>query len=160
MPVTPHQQPKTQSWGIRGFSDMFDVTPRAIRFYEDKGLLAPERASGHRVFSDSDRARMEKILCAKRIGFSLEDIKQFLEVTDGEVTDPDELVRRKSGFEAVITRLRRKRRDIEIITKDMQDLCAVIDDYMITAPASGVFQFAEAYAAKFRQTMNEDFLQT
>jgi len=155
--------PKQQDiWGIADMADHFEITTRAIRFYEDKGLLTPHRAGGRRMFNIQDRERLEKILCAKRIGFSLEDIKQFLEVTDGNVTDTKELLRRKTSFEAVITRLRRKRKDIEIIAKDMQDLCAVIDNYIENAPQDGskkggVFQFAEAYDAMFRAHLDEDF---
>lgn len=146
------------NWGIAETAEHFGITTRALRFYEDKGLLTPHRANGHRVFNALDRARLEKILRAKRIGFSLEDIKQFLEVTDGDVTDTEELLHRKTSFEAVIRRLRNKRKDIEVIAKDMQDLCTLIDNYVKTAPNTGVFQFAEAYDAMFRATMDEDFI--
>lgn len=155
---TQPSPPAQDHWRIAELAAHFDITTRAIRFYEDKGLLAPARAGGHRVFSILDKKKLEKILRAKRIGFSLEDIKQFLDVTDGHIAGQDELLDRKASFEAVIKRLRRKRRDIEVITKDMQDLCAVIDNYMETAPASGVFQFAEAYDAMFRTRLDEDFI--
>lgn len=151
----PEQQ---DNWGIAETAKHFEITTRAIRFYEDKGLLTPSRANGRRVFNDQDRERLEKILRAKRIGFSLEDIKQFLDVTDGSVTDAEELLRRKTSFEAVITRLRSKRKDIEVIAKDMQDLCAIIDNHIENAPTSGVFQFAEAYDAMFRAHLDEDFI--
>ena len=147
--------PVQDTWRIAELAAHFDITTRAIRFYEDKDLLAPARAGGHRVFSVLDKQRLEKILRAKRIGFSLEDIKQFLDVTDGQVGGQDELLSRKANFEAVIQRLRRKRRDIEVITKDMQDLCTIIDSYIESAPASGVFQFAEAYDAMFRAQLAE-----
>ncbi len=151
--------PKEQgNWGIADTAELFEITTRAIRFYEDKGLLSPRRANGRRVFNVQDRERLEKILRAKRIGFSLEDIKQFLDVTDGSVTVTDELLRRKTSFEAVIARLRRKREDIEVIAKDMQDLCEIIDNHIKNAPTGGVFQFAEAYDAMFRARMDEDFI--
>jgi len=157
--VSPPVKPaSSDKWRIAETADHFDITTRAIRFYEDKGLLTPGRANGHRVFDLQDRDRLEKILCAKRIGFSLEDIKQFLDVTDGIVTESEELLRRKTSFEAVINRLRQKHQDIEIITKDMQDLCTLIDNHIANAPADGVFQFAEAYDAMFRATMDEDFI--
>ncbi len=146
------------SWTIAETALHFDITTRAIRFYEDKGLIAPRRSGGHRVFCAIDKRRIEKILRAKRIGFSLDDIKEFLDVTDGDVKERKELLERKARFETVIKRLRRKRRDIEIVTKDMQDLCAAIDKYIETAPEAGVFQFAEAYDAMFRARMGEDFI--
>lgn len=146
------------SWSIADTAVHFEITTRALRFYEDKGLLKPHRMAGRRVFNIDDRARLEKILRAKRIGFSLDDIKQFLDVTDGTVTETDELLQRKTSFEAVIGRLRRKRKDIEIIAKDMQDLCKIIDNHLENAPTSGVFQFAEAYDAMFRAHLDEDFI--
>ncbi len=155
---SPKNADLQDSWSIADTAAHFEITTRALRFYEDKGLLKPHRAAGRRVFNTDDRARLDKILRAKRIGFSLEDIKQFLDVTDGAVTETEELLRRKTSFESVIARLDNKRKDIEIIAKDMQDLCTVIDNYIESAPVSGVFQFAEAYDAMFRATMDEDFI--
>ncbi|MCF6275741.1 MAG: MerR family transcriptional regulator [Robiginitomaculum sp.] len=158
---TPKRPAHQDSWSIADTAEHFDITTRALRFYEDKGLLTPHRANGRRVFNSGDRERLEKILRAKRIGFSLEDIKQFLDITDGDVTDQEELLRRKTSFEAVIKRLRCKRRDIDVIAKDMQDLCTLIDNYLENAPQdgkSGVFEFADAYDAKFRAHLDEDFI--
>jgi len=146
------------NWGIAELAASFEITTRAIRFYEDKGLLSPKREGGHRVFGVGDRERLEQILRAKRIGFTLEDIKLVLEVTDGEVVSRDELLLRKASFETVIKRLRKKRRDIDIVAKDLQGLCTVIDEYAKTAPTGEVFQFAEAYDAMFRQHLDEDFI--
>jgi DNA-binding transcriptional MerR regulator len=58
----------------------FGITPRAIRFYEDKGLLAPRRINGTRVYTRRDRARLALILRAKSIGSSLAEIKQYLDL--------------------------------------------------------------------------------
>lgn len=58
--------------------EMFDVTPRTLRFYEAKELLAPERIGQKRLFTRSDRGRLKLILQGKRFGFSLEEIRQLL----------------------------------------------------------------------------------
>jgi DNA-binding transcriptional MerR regulator len=58
------------------------VTARAIRFYEDKGLISPSRVGATRVYSRREHARMQLILRGKRLGFSLRDIKQFLDLYD------------------------------------------------------------------------------
>ncbi len=145
-----------QSWGIRAFAQMFDVTPRTLRFYEDKGLLTPARDSGARIFNLEDYLRFEQIMRAKRLGFTLDDIKEVLDVTDGHISDRTELLRRKKNFETVIRSLQRRRQDIEIITKDMKEICSVIDAHIKAAPDhAGVFDLAAAYQDKFRQTMNE-----
>jgi len=62
------------------------MTPRAIRFYEDKGLITPQRAGTTRVFSTRDRARMILILRGKRLGFSLRDISDYLSLYDADRT--------------------------------------------------------------------------
>ncbi len=56
------------------------VTPRAIRFYEDKGLIAPQRAGTTRVYTHRDRGRMILILRGKKLGFSLREIKEYLDL--------------------------------------------------------------------------------
>lgn len=58
----------------------FSVTPRALRFYEDKGLLSPTRDGLNRVYSSSDRARLRLILQGKSVGFSLSDIREILDL--------------------------------------------------------------------------------
>lgn len=74
---------------IREMCDTFQVTPRTLRFYEAKELLFPIREGTRRLFTRSDRARLKLILRGKRFGFSLEDIRQILDLyksgTDNEV---------------------------------------------------------------------------
>lgn len=67
---------------IRQMCDRFDVTPRTLRFYESKELLFPIRAGTRRLFTRRDRARMTLISRCKAFGFSLEDIRQILDVYD------------------------------------------------------------------------------
>lgn len=65
---------------IRQMCEAFDVTPRTLRFYESKELLAPQRLGTARMFTRADRARLKLILRGKRFGFSLEDIRQLLDM--------------------------------------------------------------------------------
>lgn len=65
---------------IREMCDAFDVTPRTLRFYESKELLFPAREGQKRLFSKRDRARLKLILRGKRFGFSLEEIRQLLDL--------------------------------------------------------------------------------
>ena len=60
----------------------FGVTPRALRFYEDEGLIAPERRGTTRVYSHRDRARLAWILRGKRVGFSLAEIREMIDLYD------------------------------------------------------------------------------
>ncbi|TCP60246.1 MerR family transcriptional regulator [Rhodovulum bhavnagarense] len=67
---------------IRDMCDTFGVTPRTLRFYEDKELLAPRREGQKRLYSRRDRARLSLILRGKRFGFSLEQVRQLLDLYD------------------------------------------------------------------------------
>ena len=67
---------------IRQMCDAFDVTPRTLRFYESRELLSPLRRGQHRLYDRRDRGRLKLILQGKRFGFSLEDIRQLLELYD------------------------------------------------------------------------------
>lgn len=73
----------TTKFTIANLADEFDVTHRAIRFYEDQGLLSPEREGKNaqvRMYSASDRTRLRLILRGKRLGFSLSEIKEILDI--------------------------------------------------------------------------------
>ncbi len=78
------------------------VTPRTIRFYEDKGLVTPRRAGVTRVYTARDRARMVLIMRGKRLGFSLRDIGEFLDLYDA---DPRQLAQMRQLRGAVRARI-------------------------------------------------------
>jgi DNA-binding transcriptional MerR regulator len=74
---------------IRQMCDAYEVTPRTLRFYEAKELLTPVRDGTRRLFTRRDRARLTLILRGKRFGFSLEDIRQTLDLYDRERSGPN-----------------------------------------------------------------------
>lgn len=67
----------------------FDVSLRTLRFYEDRGLISPQRSGNTRLYSNEDRQRLSIILLAKNVGFSLVDIQSILKTYDGEGEDQD-----------------------------------------------------------------------
>jgi DNA-binding transcriptional MerR regulator len=77
-------KPAACTFTITELAHEFDVTPRAIRFYEDMGLLAPERAGRNRVYSQRDRTRLKLTLRGKRLGFSLQEIRQLVTMDDSD----------------------------------------------------------------------------
>lgn len=83
----------TDTLTIRAMCDAFDVTPRTLRFYEQKELLHPLRRGTIRLYTKRDRARLTLILRGKRFGFSLEDIRQLLAMYDRDGSNHDQLVR-------------------------------------------------------------------
>lgn len=110
-------------FAIADLSQEFGISTRAIRFYEAKGLLNPERVGGTRVFRRRDRARLILILRGKRLGFSLRDISDYLSLYDAQsqtaqtkllVAKVDErlelLERQKADLETTISELREIRK--------------------------------------------------
>src|SRR5215470_14186477 len=77
-------QAMAERFTITQLSREFDVTTRTIRFYEDEGLLAPERRGQARIYGPRDRVRLRLILRGKRLGFSLSEIKEILDLYDRE----------------------------------------------------------------------------
>ena len=71
-----------QAYSIQQLSREFAVTPRALRFYEDKGLLTPARRGTTRLYSDRDRIRLRLALRGKRLGFSLEECREIIDMYD------------------------------------------------------------------------------
>lgn len=145
-----------EEWGIAKTAEHFDITPRTLRFYEDKGLISPMRIGGKRVFSNLCRARLDRILRAKRIGFSLEDIKQFLDVADGLITNRQELEDRYEKFTQVINRLENKKYDLEKISHDMQELCVLIEGHLQEHEDNNLQSLADAYQARLAQHLDDD----
>ena len=78
----PTERMSSQTFTIGELAREFDLTTRAIRFYEDMGLLAPERAGQQRVYTARDRARLTLTLRAKRLGLKLNEAKEILDMYD------------------------------------------------------------------------------
>ena len=104
----------SELFGVTELCNAFDVTPRTLRFYEDKGLLSPRRINGTRVYSRRDRARLALILRAKAIGSSLAEIKQYLDMYGQAGEGREQQLRYVlQRTDKVITELEQKRAHIE-----------------------------------------------
>lgn len=71
-----------KTYSITELSKAFDITPRSIRHYEDKGLISPQRNNSQRVYQKGDKVRLHLIMRGKRIGFSLSEIKEIITMYD------------------------------------------------------------------------------
>ncbi|MFM7336585.1 MAG: MerR family transcriptional regulator [Tabrizicola sp.] len=100
--ATMNTQVSTDVMTIREMCEAYDVTPRTLRFYEAKELLTPIRIGTRRLFTRRDRARLALILRGKRFGFSLEDIRQTLDLYD---RDGGLTAQRKKAYELAVKRL-------------------------------------------------------
>jgi len=105
----------------------FGVTPRTLRFYEQKGLLAPNRRGWTRLFTYRDRARLQLILRGKKVGFSLEEIKEMLDLynlKDGQLT---QLRVSSTKMRERLEALRKQRVEIEEAITDLERTIGVVD---------------------------------
>ena len=119
-----------KTYSISDLSRHFDVTPRAIRFYEDQGLLSPERINAQRVYNDGDFIRLKLILRGKRIGFSLAELKQTISLYD---TQPDSKAQLQYVLETIDSHreeLLERKQDIQTTLADMDDVQARIREQL------------------------------
>ena len=124
---TPHLKDSHRTYSIRQLSKEFDVTARALRFYEDKGLNHPERKGQTRIYSPRDRARLQLILRGKRLGFSLVEIHEILDLYAPKDHGVAQMRATLVKYRNQIETLKRQREDIDAAIKDMQDGCVWLE---------------------------------
>jgi len=124
-PVAP------QVFTISDLSSEFELTTRTLRFYETRGLLEPRRRGQTRLYSRRDRARLKLILQGKRVGFSLTDIKEMLDLydlKDGQATQLRVSLRR---FKERISDLERQKIDVEEAITDLNRTCQIVEGMLV-----------------------------
>jgi DNA-binding transcriptional MerR regulator len=100
-------------FSISELAHEFDVTPRAIRFYEDQGLLAPRRIGQRRVYTPRDRTRLKLTLRGKRLGLTLAEIRELIDMYEPGRDERPQLERFREVLEAHRSQLLQQRADIE-----------------------------------------------
>ena len=123
--MAPGDDKKTYS--IRQLCREFGVTARALRFYEDKGLLAPARRGQTRVFSARDRARLMWIVQGKKVGFPLSEIRELLDLYDRQDGGAVQMAASLKKFRAQIETLQRQREAIDGAVSSLADACSYIE---------------------------------
>jgi DNA-binding transcriptional MerR regulator len=107
-------------FSIGELASEFDVTPRAIRFYEDHGLLAPRRAGQRRIYSPRDRTRLKLTLRGKRLGLSLSEIRELIDMYEPGRDARPQLERFISVLAAHRSNLEQQRADLEAQLAELQ----------------------------------------
>ena len=100
----------------------FGISARTVRFYEDKGLIAPRRAGNIRVYTGRDRARMILILRGKKLGFSLREIKDYLDLYDVDPSGAQQLRALKGALQVRILQLEDQRIALEQTLTELRDV--------------------------------------
>ncbi|MGH1464960.1 MAG: MerR family transcriptional regulator [Cognatishimia sp.] len=106
---------------IRQMCDAFSVTPRTLRFYEAKELLFPVREGQKRLFTRRDRARLKLILRGKRFGFSLEEIRQLLDLYDMGDQQQTQLIRTYEIAQERLADLEQQREELDEAIEDLKE---------------------------------------
>jgi DNA-binding transcriptional MerR regulator len=107
-------------FSISDLAREFDVTPRAIRFYEDQGLLAPRREGQKRIYTPRDRTRLKLTLRGKRLGLTLSEIRELIDMYEPGRDERPQLERFLAVLEAHKASLVQQREDIEAQLSELQ----------------------------------------
>lgn len=113
-----------QTFTIGQLAEEFQITTRAIRFYKSRGLIQPRREGTNRIYSRRDRGRLILILRGKNLGFTLEDIAEYLALYDVDRSQRAQTEMLLSKVEASIADLNRKKADLARTLTDLKELRA------------------------------------
>lgn len=123
----------SQTLSIREMCAEFDVTPRTLRFYESKELLAPIREGQKRWFTRRDRARLKLILRGKRFGFSLEEIRQLLDLYGRDDSNLTQLARTYDIARQRLAELESRRTELDEVIADLMEQMAWGEEVLATS---------------------------
>jgi DNA-binding transcriptional MerR regulator len=121
---------------IREMCDAFGVTPRTLRFYESKELLFPQRRGQKRLFTRRDRARLKLILRGKRFGFSLEDIRQLLDLYYLGDQQRTQIARTLALARDRLEEMRRQHQELETAIAELSQQISMGEDALAEATAA------------------------
>lgn len=111
---------------IGDMAKKFGVTLRTLRFYEDKGLLNPKREGSTRLYTRRDRARLKLILLGRKVGFSLRDVKQMIDLYDPTGTNAKQLRLTIDKSDKQLARLQKQRQQLDEAIGELTDHMAVV----------------------------------
>ena len=123
-----------RTFSIRQLCLEFKCTPRALRFYEDKGLLCPARQGLNRVYSYKDRARLQLILRGKRVNLSLAEIREILDLYDKNDNNAAQNATALKRFRERIVTLERQREDLDHAIDELHQACNHLEAQLAERP--------------------------
>ena len=118
-------------YSIGELSKLFDITARSIRFYEEQGLLVPERQGQNRIYHLKDKVRLKLILRGKRLGFSLAEIKTLFDLYDTNLTSAVQLETMLALTEQKRAVLNQQLSDIQMLMNELDDVEARCRDELL-----------------------------
>lgn len=142
-----------RTYAISELAREYDVTPRALRFYEDKGLLSPRRDGLNRVYSHRDRARLQLILRGKRVGLSLLEIKEILDLYKVDQRAQAQAALKK--YRARIVAFEAQREDVDAAIEMLHGYIAQLEDMLAKPAAPAAVGAARAFEQEAKKRLEE-----
>ena len=133
LPAT--QQGEDALMRIGEMAEKFDVTLRTLRFYEDKGLLTPQRVGTTRLYGKRDQARLKLILMGRGIGFSLDDIQEMLDLYEPQTGNVAQLERALAKADDQLKRLNDQRAEVDRAINMLLDATSLVQSQLDRAKA-------------------------
>jgi DNA-binding transcriptional MerR regulator len=116
---------ETKTFSISELAREFDISPRTIRFYEEKRLISPQRTKGNqRIYSRRDRARLKLILRGKRFGYSLDEIAEMIGMTDVDMNEVAQIEKSLVYGEKKLREIRNRIEDLHLLELDLLNVKA------------------------------------
>ncbi len=146
----------SRTYSISELAREFGITPRALRFYEDKDMLHPARDGMTRVYSHRDRARVTIIVRLKRLGLPLADIREILDLYGLDDDQRAQMRMSRIKFQNQIKELESQREDIEMALQELHRGLEWLDSNLSkVGPAAGDAEDVKAYEAVARRQLND-----
>lgn len=146
--------PKAErTYTISQLAREFEVTPRALRFYEDKGLLTPRRDGMNRVYSHRDRGRLQLILRGKRVGLSLIEIKEILDLYKVDQRAQAQTTLKK--YKQRIVALEAQREDVDAAIEILHEGVARLEDFLAKPAGAAAVANARAFEAEAKKRLED-----
>lgn len=142
-----------RTYTISQLAREFEVTPRALRFYEDKGLLTPRRDGMNRVYSHRDRARLQLILRGKRVGLSLIEIKEILDLYKVDQRAQAQTALKK--YKARVVALEAQREDIDAAIETLTESITKLEEVLAKPAAPAAMANARAFEQEAKKRLEE-----
>jgi DNA-binding transcriptional MerR regulator len=114
------KDPRTKLFSISELAAEFEISPRSIRFYEEKGLISPQRTRGNqRIYTRRDRARLKLILRGKRFGYPLDEIAEMIGMTDADIGEVTQIERSLAYGQRKLEEIRQRVEELELLEQDL-----------------------------------------
>ncbi len=118
--TSPDKNSREKTYSISELAREFDISPRTVRFYEEKRLISPKRTKGNqRIYSKRDRARLKLILRGKRFGYTLDEIAEMIGMTDVDVSEAAQIEMSLAYGAKKLAEIQERIRELQLLEQDI-----------------------------------------